>query len=158
VAVKALAALGGDFMARLDITNVRSGKLVALKFSHNDPHRRAVWLCHCDCGRDCYVLASYISRNIVKSCGCLKLKKCEICGELMAGNGKYCSTECRRIAHIERTKASQKRAAQQKKKKKKKLAPLDAILEELAEYNRKHGTNLSYGQYVHLKEIEKRAV
>ena len=138
-------------MNRYDLTNVRSGKLVAKEHAYTDQHRRAVWRCECDCGKTCYVAATYIRSQSVKSCGCLKLGKCAICGAPIEQYKKYCSAECRRIGHINRTKKSQANAAQ--KRKKKKLSPLDAILAELAEYNRKNGTNLSYGYYVHLKEV-----
>lgn len=138
-------------MAKYDITNMRSGKLVAKEFAYNDQHRRAIWRCECDCGKTCFVAATYIRSQSVKSCGCSKLSKCIICGELVEKNKKYCSAECKRIGHINRAKKSQANAAAQKRKKK--LSPLDAILAELAEYNRKNGTNLSYGYYVHLKEV-----
>ena len=143
-------------MARKDITGLRSGKLVAKAFAYNDQHRRAIWRCECDCGKTAYVVAAYIRNQSVKSCGCLNLGKCIICGETVDKNKKYCSADCRRIGHIRRSAKSQANAAAQKREKKK-LSPLDAILAELAEYNEKNGTNFSYGYYVYLKEVLKGA-
>lgn len=53
------------------------------------------------------------------------------------GNVKYCSKECRDI--------NKQKNRQPRKTKKKKT--LDEVLADLNEYNRTHGTHLTYGKY-----------
>lgn len=55
-----------------DITGLRNGRLVAVKFL-GTKEKRSHWLCQCDCGKKVEVLYSNIAygRNS-KSCGCLK--------------------------------------------------------------------------------------
>lgn len=63
-------------MARaLDITNMRSGMLVAVRrSSKQDAYGHTYWLCKCDCGRECYSLPSRIKDQSMRSCGCSKYK------------------------------------------------------------------------------------
>jgi len=60
-------------MGRLakDLTGKRFGKLIALKRAGSDKHRKALWLCECDCGKKIVVSANHLQRAAVKSCGCL---------------------------------------------------------------------------------------
>lgn len=57
---------------RLDLTNKRFGKLVALypELKNN----RTYWYCKCDCGNFTSVQVSCLTKNITKSCGCLQKK------------------------------------------------------------------------------------
>ena len=55
---------------RLDITNVRSGKLVGVKPVSRTQFATIVWPCQCDCGNTTHVVASLIARGITRSCGC----------------------------------------------------------------------------------------
>ncbi len=67
-------------------------------------------------------------------------KICAECGkEFYSHNSniKFCSKECR--------DANKKKSRQPKKAKKKKT--LDELLAEIDEYNRTHGTHLTYGKY-----------
>lgn len=59
-------------MARqLDLTNKRSGKLVAKKMvGRNEKSGGMIWECECDCGKTTEILASTFFRR--KSCGCSK--------------------------------------------------------------------------------------
>ena len=70
-------------------------------------------------------------------------KTCRRCGltfETDKPNKRYC---------IWCGESSEDRLARKREEnKKKKLSPLDALLKEIREYNDKHGTSLSYGQYV----------
>ena len=51
----------------VDITNVRFGRLVAVKYVNGK------WLCRCDCGNEIYATYSALDREHgTKSCGCLK--------------------------------------------------------------------------------------
>lgn len=56
---------------RADITNMRSGKLVAIRPTSKRKHNNIYWECQCDCGNKKLVLAKYIIKQEVKSCGCL---------------------------------------------------------------------------------------
>ena len=75
-------------------------------------------------------------------------KTCVECGkEFFAQNGntRFCSPECKE-------KHENKRKHTKKVPKKKKT--LDEVLAELEEYNRTHGTHLTYGKYQNMKYIE----
>lgn len=56
---------------KIDITNRRSGKLVAIRPTDKRKSGNIYWECRCDCGNSTLVLATYIQREEVKSCGCL---------------------------------------------------------------------------------------
>lgn len=76
-------------------------------------------------------------------------KVCIVCGkEFISTNPKatMCSDECR-----EKRKNSLKASRKRPKKKKK---TLDELLAEIDEYNRTHGTHLTYGKYQNMKYIE----
>jgi HNH endonuclease len=54
-----------------DITGLRSGKLTAKKLSDKRTARgRAIWLCECDCGNECYANRDVIVGGEKISCGC----------------------------------------------------------------------------------------
>lgn len=59
---------------RRDITGLRSGKLLVLGYSHEDPKVESVsmWKCQCDCGNITYVRLQALTNNKIKSCGCIK--------------------------------------------------------------------------------------
>lgn len=65
-----------------DLSGQRFGKLVAVKRAddHIAPNgdRKTMWLCKCDCGKECIIGASDLKSGHTKSCGCGKL---EICSE-----------------------------------------------------------------------------
>lgn len=76
-------------------------------------------------------------------------KTCALCGKLFiakSNNAKYC-VDCRYKGG--QLKIKQLRAARKKRKIHKSL---NDIMWDLAEYNKKHKTNLSYGKYVQLLE------
>lgn len=54
-----------------DITGLRSGRLVAVKYVGKDKHNNALWLCKCDCGREITTRGANIRSGEIKSCGCL---------------------------------------------------------------------------------------
>lgn len=77
---------------------------------------------------------------------------CLWCNELFErenGHQKYCSTKCVRAAKNERNK----RWMSDKRIKRNQLTnhSLDDTLRELTKYNEEHGTHLSYGQYMLMK-------
>jgi hypothetical protein len=54
---------------RVDLSNKRSGMLVAIKDLGSKDGGR-VWLCKCDCGKDAHVKAGSFNFGSVQSCGC----------------------------------------------------------------------------------------
>lgn len=61
-------------MARLDITDQRFGRLVAL-FREPLPNRNSFWRCICDCGREKSLRIGDLRRGETKSCGCTQYVK-----------------------------------------------------------------------------------
>lgn len=55
---------------RKDITGMRSGRLVAIKYL-----AAGIWECKCDCGNNYLTSSTNICRGYVKSCGCFKAEK-----------------------------------------------------------------------------------
>ena len=66
-----------------------------------------------------------------------------------ATNQKFCP-DCRdyRMDEIKKYREKQRREKEARKKRE----SIDAVCEELEAYNRKHGTLLSYGKYIALRE------
>ena len=54
----------------IDITGQRFGRLVAIERVGTDKHRKAVWLCQCDCGNTTKVTGNELRRGRANSCGC----------------------------------------------------------------------------------------
>ena len=57
-----------------DLVGERFGKLVVLSRAEcpENVHKRAYWLCQCDCGNQCVASAGLLTTGYKKSCGCLK--------------------------------------------------------------------------------------
>ena len=60
-------------MKEIDLTGKRFNRLVVVRFSHNQGHKR-MWECLCDCGKTTFVATCNLTSNRVKSCGCLKME------------------------------------------------------------------------------------
>lgn len=58
-------------LSKLDLTNKRFGKLIALEPTNDRRGTSIVWKCRCDCGNLAYVEATHLNTGITKSCGCL---------------------------------------------------------------------------------------
>lgn len=56
-----------------DLTNIKFGRLQAIKKSVKQSGYRALWDCKCDCGRDFVANRSALTSGNTKSCGCLKI-------------------------------------------------------------------------------------
>ena len=56
----------------MDITGLRSGKLVAVRQTEMTRNGSYLWLCQCDCGRETLQESHKIRSGIVKSCGCAR--------------------------------------------------------------------------------------
>lgn len=60
---------------RLDLTNQRFGRLVALHVTHTKQHSGGTtihWLCRCDCGNICVVTTGNLVNGTCQSCTCLQ--------------------------------------------------------------------------------------
>lgn len=56
-----------------DLTGQRFGKLVALKpTGEKYKDGSAIWLCRCDCKKECMVVSYALRRGSTQSCGCLR--------------------------------------------------------------------------------------
>ena len=58
--------------AKLNLTDKRFTRLLALSEVGIDAHGQVQWLCQCDCGNQIVVTAVRLRSGNVKSCGCLK--------------------------------------------------------------------------------------
>jgi len=56
---------------KIDLTNRRFGRLVALEDSGERRSGMVVWRCLCDCGTETFVISNNLVRGITRSCGCL---------------------------------------------------------------------------------------
>lgn len=54
-----------------DLTGRHFGKLLALKII-GESHGRPLWLCECECGKQCVVQYSNLTSGHTKSCGCTR--------------------------------------------------------------------------------------
>ena len=143
-----------------DITGQTFGKLKAIKISYTN-EKGNIWECECECGNTCFVPATRLRRGLTNNCGCSQEKEtyCVICGKKLEGEQrKYCGLDCQkegnRLNNLKNGKAKREKNAEDKRNKKQALSPLDKTLRELRRYNEKHGTNLSYGQFVHLQGMK----
>ena len=54
----------------VDITGQRFGRLLVLSQA-SSKHKRAYWICLCDCGKQCTAMGKYLRQGKKQSCGCL---------------------------------------------------------------------------------------
>ena len=74
----------------VDISNKRSGKLVAIEPTDMRAHRQVLWRCKCDCGGETYATTTDFLNGHVMSCGCLKSKGEEFIAKYLTDNNiKY---------------------------------------------------------------------
>lgn len=85
--------------------------------------------------------------------------KCKCCGEIFKkdkSSGRYICDECRTASALKNRKEMQGRCqqiykeARLKRHKAVKCKSVSQILREIAAYNEKNGTSLSYGEYMSL--------
>lgn len=55
-----------------DLTNLKFGKLTAIKIVGEDKNNRKLWLCKCDCGNEKIVSSKCLLGGNTKSCGCYR--------------------------------------------------------------------------------------
>lgn len=76
-----------------DLTGMRFGKLIVL-FRNGSRCSFSLWRCRCDCGRECDVISTNLTRGNSTSCGCANRKN------VIAARTKYSSDEDRKIARV----------------------------------------------------------
>jgi hypothetical protein len=54
-----------------NLTGKKFGRLTAIA-EHSKKHRKIIWSCKCECGKEVNVIGSDLVRGKTKSCGCLK--------------------------------------------------------------------------------------
>lgn len=59
----------------IDITGQKFGKLTAIKIIEKGKYRGAIWLCQCDCGKECKAYGSQLRFGTRISCGCKLTEK-----------------------------------------------------------------------------------
>lgn len=57
-----------------DISGQRFGRLTVVRREGSTPQRLATWLCECDCGKECVVSRTCLTRGYTRSCGCLNIE------------------------------------------------------------------------------------
>lgn len=60
-----------NYLKSIDITDMRSGKLVAIRDIGVNERNQHIWECRCDCGNLYNVEAGLFTQKRVRSCGCL---------------------------------------------------------------------------------------
>ena len=58
-----------------NLTGQRFGRLVVLEETDISDNRTTVWKCKCDCGTECDILATNLTRGVTRSCGCLRRER-----------------------------------------------------------------------------------
>lgn len=71
----------------IDLTGQRFGRLTAVRITGKDRNRVNLWLCHCDCGNESTVRASYLRFGTTKSCGCLQREAASAAGKAKEVHG-----------------------------------------------------------------------
>lgn len=96
---------------KIDLTNQRFGKLVAICPTERRVNGKVIWKCVCDCGSIHYVHSGNLTSGAVRSCGCINspLKGIDLAGQkfgLLTVIGKQdeyqqqCLCECGNIINI----------------------------------------------------------
>lgn len=58
--------------SRLDISGQKFGRLTVLEYAYTNKHRKSVWRCKCDCGKEVDVQGYKLASGYTSSCGCLR--------------------------------------------------------------------------------------
>ena len=56
---------------RLQLAGQKFGRLLAIRPDGHDRRMRLIWLCRCDCGKECRVQSTNLANGHTQSCGCL---------------------------------------------------------------------------------------
>ena len=56
----------------IDLTGQRFGRLTVIERVGSNNHKKALWLCICDCGTQKTVCSNHLIRGATRSCGCFR--------------------------------------------------------------------------------------
>lgn len=70
----------------LDLTNIKFGKLLAIKPDKKTRFGHTTWFCKCDCGGTAIVTTINLKKGIAKSCGCVKSNGEQKINEILTNN------------------------------------------------------------------------
>ena len=57
---------------RVDLTNMRFGRLTAISFAGTNDAGNAIWKVKCDCGVEFQTLGVFLTSGRTRSCGCYR--------------------------------------------------------------------------------------
>lgn len=60
---------------RIDLSGMNFGRLAVMKRHGTNKHKKATWLCLCECGNEAVVITSKLRSGHTKSCGCLQKER-----------------------------------------------------------------------------------
>jgi hypothetical protein len=58
--------------AFIDLTGEVFGRLTVVRRVGSDQHKRAMWLCRCQCGAERHVISTNLQSGNTTSCGCAR--------------------------------------------------------------------------------------
>jgi hypothetical protein len=58
----------------IELTGIKFGRLLVIKYAGLDQYKNALWLCKCDCGEKVIKKGATLRDGRTQSCGCLKLE------------------------------------------------------------------------------------
>jgi len=56
--------------ARIDVSGMRFGRLLAQEYAYSNNDKKAVFKCLCDCGKTCFITGKSMRAGLTRSCGC----------------------------------------------------------------------------------------
>ncbi len=61
-----------------NLVGLKFNRLLVIKRTRNDKHRKARWICKCDCGNETTAGTTELRKGSVSSCGCLRREQAAI--------------------------------------------------------------------------------
>lgn len=84
---------------RMDLTNQRFGRLLAIKLSERENNKRSYWVCKCDCGNLKEVGISHLRSGATTSCGCYQKQKASESNHKHGGRGTSLYNRWKQMRH-----------------------------------------------------------
>jgi hypothetical protein len=61
---------------KINLLNIRFGRLLVIQESEKTSYNRTQWLCKCDCGNEVKVATTSLQSGATVSCGCFRIEQC----------------------------------------------------------------------------------
>jgi len=74
-----------------NLVGMRFGRLIVLRYTHNNKYGKTMWECRCDCGSNKIICGSNLKNGHTKSCGCFQKEKAS-----EANSNKFVSDKTRK--------------------------------------------------------------